>query len=61
MSVGQLTAASVVVFCFGLSVLGGVDFEKPYSALKCLPPPQAPMQSSGVNALYSLVGESEKH
>lgn len=34
MSVGQLTAASVVVFCFGLSVLGGVDFEKVKSTIE---------------------------
>lgn len=34
MSVGQLTVASVVIFCFGLSVLGGVDFEKVKSNTK---------------------------
>lgn len=28
MSVGQFTTTSVVIFCFGLSALGGVDFEK---------------------------------
>lgn len=34
MSVGQLTVASVVIFCFGLLALGGVDFEKVKSNTK---------------------------
>lgn len=34
MNVGPLTAASVVIFWFGLSALGGVGFEKVKSNTK---------------------------